>query len=114
MKIKVDVETMKPAEHNTQNRTLVSATESGGSPVLRHQERSVVPVSSEHAQSLSTRAEVLQVADGLPSKEEVLRVVASKCLQIAPPRCKDDYDKFLAYLETVKRVLTGRIFCDNS
>ena len=107
MEIKIDVETMKRAEHNTQNRTPVSATESGGSPELRHQERSAVPVLSEHAQSLSTGAEVLQVANPILREEDLSFLIASNYLQTTPPRCKDDHEQFLAYMEKIRVLLTG-------
>ena len=112
--MKIDVESMKPAEHNTQNRTPVSATESGGSPELRHQERSAVPVLSEHAQSLSTGAEVLQVANRILREEDLLALIASNDLQTTPPRGKDDHEQFLAYVKEMRVLLAGRKFRDSS
>ena len=105
LKINIDVETMKPAEHNTQNRTPASATESGESPGLRYQERSAAPVSSGHAQPLSTRAEVLQAPNRIPTEEELFRLIVSNYLQTTPPTCKDERDEFKAYLKEMKVLL---------
>lgn len=105
--MKIDVETMKPAEYNTQDRTPVSATESEGAPDGRHQEAFAVPVSSAHTQPLSTGAEVLQTANCIPTEGEVLRLIASNYLLTTPPRCKDERDEFLTYLKEMRVVLTG-------
>ncbi|XP_078347663.1 uncharacterized protein LOC144632801 isoform X1 [Oculina patagonica] len=107
LKLMVGVEIMKPAEHNTQDRTPVSATEAGGSPELGHQETSAVPVSSGHAHPLSTGAEVLQAPNPIPTEGEVLRLIASNYLMTTPPRCKDEHDEFLTYLKKMSVVLTG-------
>ncbi|XP_078347736.1 uncharacterized protein LOC144632861 [Oculina patagonica] len=50
LKVRIDVETMKPAEHNIQNRTPVSGTRSGRSPDGMHHEASTEPVASSHIQ----------------------------------------------------------------
>ena len=99
---------MEPAEHNTQNRTPVSATESGGSPELRNQERPGVPVSPGHAQpSCAGEAEVLQAPNHIPTEGEVLCLIASNYLQTTPPTCKDERDEFKAYLKEMRVLLTG-------
>ena len=108
LKIKIDVETMKATEHNTQKTTPVSATESGGSPELRNQERSAAPVSSGHAQpSCTGEAEVFQAPNYFPSEQEVLCLIALNYLQNTPPKCKDDHDKFEAHLKKMRVLLTG-------
>ena len=100
------METVKHAEHNTQNRTPASATESGGSPELRHQERSAVPVSSGDTQPLSTGAEVVQASNHI-STEKVLSSIADKYLQAVQPSTVDEFFNFLAYMEKMRITITG-------
>ncbi len=98
---------MKPAEHNTQDRTPVSGINSGGSLDGRHREASEAPVSSGDNQPLSTGAEVLQTSNRIPTEGEVLRLIASNYLLTTPPRCKDDHEDFLAYMEKMRVIITG-------
>ena len=99
---------MKPAKHNTQNRTPVSATESGESQELGYQERSGVPVSSGHAQpSFTDEAEVLQAPNRIPSREEVLCLMALNYLQTTAPTCKEERDELEAYLKKMGVLLAG-------
>ncbi len=96
---------MKPAEYNTQNRAPVLATESGGADG-GHLEASAKPVTSGHNQSLSSGAEVFQ-AQNINPTEGVLNWIASNYLQTTPPTCMDDHNKFLAYMERMRLVITG-------
>ena len=95
LKMKVDVESMKPAEHITQNRTPASETESEGSPKLSHQGGSAVPA----------RADILQAP--ILTENELFRLIAANYLQTTPPMCEDDRDNFLTYLKEMRVVLTG-------
>ncbi len=90
MKLRIDVETIKPAEHNTQDRTPVSGTESEGSPDGRQQEASEAHVSSAHTKHT-----------------EVLSKIALYYMKAVPPENKDDPKNFLAYMEKMKRIITG-------
>ena len=101
------METMTPAEHNTQNTTPVLATESEGSSDGRCQEASSVPVSSGRAQPLSTGAEVLQTPCVIPTGEELFRLIVSNYLKTTPPTCKDERDEFKAYLKEMRVLVTG-------
>ena len=80
LNVRIDVKTMKAAEHNTQNRTPVLATDSEGSSDRRHEEASTVPVSSGHAQPLSSGAEILQTPCVIPTGEELFRLIVSNYL----------------------------------
>ena len=107
LKIKIGVETMKPAEQkNTQDRSHVSAIESGGSQTGGHHE---VPVTSGHPQSSSTGAEALQAPNRILTEElkELFRLIASNYLLTTPPRCKDDHDNFLTYMKEMRVTITG-------
>ena len=102
------MDSMKHAEHNTKNRTPVSATESGGSPELRHQERSAAPVSSGHVHpSCTGEAEAVQAPNRILTAEELFRLIASNYLLTTPPRCKDERDEFKAYLKEMRVLVTG-------
>ena len=104
------METMAPAELNTQDRTLFSARESGGSQNGGHQEASVVPVLSGHTQSSCTgiSAQHPQAPmSPIPSEREVLRLIASNYVLNTPPKCKADRDDFMAYMEKMKVIITG-------
>ena len=103
MKLRIDVETLRPAEHNTQNRTPVSASDIGG-----NQETSEIPVSSGQTQSSCSCAEALQAPmSPIPSEGEIFRYIASNYLQTTPPTCKADQDDFLAYLRKMRVLITG-------
>ena len=94
---------MTPAEHNTQDRTLVSASQDGGP-----QETSAIPVSSGHTQSSCTVAEAPQTPmSPIPTEGEVLRLIASKYLLNAPPSFKADHDDFLECLESMRGFIAG-------
>ena len=102
LKLRIDVETMAPAELNTQNKTPVSARELGRSQNGGHQE---VPVSSGHTQSPCTGSGAQlphAPVSPIPTEGEVLRLIATNYLQTTPPRSKADHDDFLAYLEKMR------------
>ena len=88
------METMKAAEHNPQDKTPISARESGRSPDWRHQGVSSAPVRSEHTQPLSPAG-------------EVLCLIAKNYLLTTPPRCKDDHEDFLIYMERMGCIIAG-------
>ena len=101
------METMTPAEFNTQDKTPVSTRELGGSENGGHQE---VPVSSGHTQSPCTGSgsQLPQVPmSPIPTEGEVLRLIASNYLLNTPPKCKADRDDFVAYIEKMKVMITG-------
>jgi len=68
LEITIDVETMKPAEHNTETRTPI------------------------------------------PTKEDVLCLIAANYLQNTPPRSKADRDAFVAYMKEMRLLITGFTF----
>ena len=107
LKLRIEVDTMNPAEHYTQERTPVSTVESGGSRNVGHQGTSAVPVSSGQTQPSCTGAEAHQAPNLIPTKEEVLCLIATNYLQARPLRCKDDCDDFLAYMEKMQLIITG-------
>ena len=98
--LRIDVETMKPAEHNTQAfRTPASTVKAKGSQNGGHQKASVLPVLSGYTQPEN---EVSQ-----PSVEEVLCVIADKYVKATPLSSKDDWDSFLAYMKEMKHTMTS-------
>ncbi len=99
LKIKVEVEDMKPAEPNTQNRTPVPGIvlALGGSQDDRHQEASAPTETSGHTQA----------PNPIPTKDEVLRLIASNYLRTTPPGCKDDHDYFLRYMKEMELIFAG-------
>ena len=103
--VRIDVETMKRAEHNTQAfRTPASTVESEESQNGGHQMAPVLHVPSGYTQPVN---EVSQ-----PSVEKVLTVIADKYLKATPLRSKDDLDSFLAYMREMRLIITGvRIGC---
>ena len=106
MKLRIDVETMTPAEPNTQDKTAVSARELGRSQNDGHQE---VPVSSGHTQSscTGTGAQPPQAPmSPIPTEGEVLRLIATNYLQTTPPRSKADHNDFLAHMEKMRVIIT--------
>ncbi|KAL9957114.1 hypothetical protein ACROYT_G038716 [Oculina patagonica] len=104
LNIKIDVETMKPTEHNTQDRTPVSRMDSGGSPDGRHQEASSVPVTSAHTQPSCTGAEAPQAPNHIPT--EVLSKIALYYMKAVPPE-HNDPKNFLAYMKEMRLAITG-------
>ena len=108
LEIRIDVETMKHAEHNTETRTPFSAIESGGSQNGGHQEACAVPVSSGHTQPACTGAEDPQTPmSHIPTEGEILRLIAANYLQNTPPRSKADRDDFVAYIKEMKLLFRG-------
>ena len=103
LKLRIDVETMTLAEHNTQDRTPVSARESGGSQNGQHQDTSTEPVPLEDTQPES---EVPQAPSPIPT-EQVLCLIADMYLKVAPPSNKDDCESFLAYMKQMRTTITG-------
>jgi len=101
LKLKIDVETMTPTEHNTQDRTPVSTVESGGSGNVGQHGVSAGPVSSGQNQSSCANAEAPQTPNSIPTEGQVLRLIATNYLRVKPFSCKDDCDDFLTYLEKI-------------
>ncbi|XP_020611285.1 uncharacterized protein LOC110049799 [Orbicella faveolata] len=99
--LRIDVFATKPTEHNTQDRTPVSTTESVGSNDGEHNETSAVPVPSEYT-CMQTENEARQA-----STEEVLRLIAYRYLDATPPSNKDEFNSFLAYMKEMRLVITG-------
>ncbi|XP_020629198.1 uncharacterized protein LOC110066318 [Orbicella faveolata] len=107
LKVRIDVDTMKPAEQcNTQDRT-VSTIESKGSRDGEHQEASAGPVPSGHTQPLCTGAEAHQAPMSPTDPEKVLCLIATNYLQAKPFRCESDCDDFLAYMREMRLIITG-------
>ena len=82
LKLRIDVETMTPAELNTQDKTPSSCTCTGA-------QLPQAPMSP------------------IPTEKEVLRLIASNYLQNTPPKCKADHDDFLAHMEKMRVIITG-------
>ena len=104
MKLKIDVEAM---EHSTQDRTPVSTVESAGSRNVEQHGAYVVPVSSEQNQSSCVHAEAPQAPMYIPTKEEVLCVIAANFMQTTPPKNRDEHYDFLTYLKDIGATITG-------
>ena len=100
MDIRIDVETKKPAEHNSETRNSVSAIESGGSQNGGQQGTSTVPVSS--GAEMPQASNVIQ-----PETQTALAQIALKYLETAPPSCKDDLDDFMTYMGKMRCIITG-------
>ena len=99
LKLTIDVETMTPAEHNTQDRTPLSARESGASQNGRHQETSPEPVPLGDTK-------VPQAPSPIPT-EQVLCLIAHMYLNASPLSNKDDSESFLAYMKEMRTTITG-------
>ena len=100
LEVRIDVETMKPAEHNTATRNPVSAIESESPQDGGHQSTSSVPVSSG--------AEAPQASNVVQREtQKVLNLIASKYLETAPPSCKDDFEEFMTYMGKMRFIITG-------
>ena len=111
--LRIDVETMKPAEHNSQAfRIPASTAESEGSQNGGHHEASTVPVSSGQTQPSCTCAEATQapMSSKIPTEGEVLRLIAFSYLQATQPSSKDDFESFLEYMEKMRLNITGVSF----
>ena len=100
MKLRIDVDTMKHAEHNTQDRT-VSAIESEGSQSGEHQ------VASGQTQASCTQDEARQTPNPIPTKEDLFCLIIANYLQKTPPSCKADHDDFMAYAKEMRLIITG-------
>jgi len=100
LEIKIDVGTMKPAEHSTETRNPVSAIESGGSQNGGHQGTSTEPVSSGAETPQASSVILLET-------QTVLAQIASKYLETAPPSCKEDLDDFMTYMGKMRFIITG-------
>jgi len=99
LKLRIDVEKVKSAEQNTQGRTPVSAIESGGSQDGEHLEAFAASVPSGHTQPES---EVSQAFT-----EKVLCLIASRYVEGTSPSSEDDFDRFMAYMEKMRVIITG-------
>ena len=98
MKLKIDVEVMKPTEHSTlQDKTPVSTVESGGSQ----------NVSSGQNQSSGVNAEAPQAPMYFPTIEQVLCGIAANVMKTTAPKNWDEHDHFLTYLERIRATLTS-------
>jgi len=104
LKFRIDVETMTPAEHNTQDRTPVSSRESGGSQNGGHQDTSTEPVPLGDTQP---EREVPQAPSPIPTEQQVLCLIADMYLKAAPLSNRDDCDSFLAYMKQMRTTITG-------
>ena len=114
LEVRIDVKTMKSAEHNTQAfRTPASTVKSEGSQNGGHQKVSLTPVLSEYTQPENEASQ--------PSVEEILCLIADKYLKATPLRNKDDLDNFKAYMKEMRLIITGvcigslliRVKCDS-
>ena len=103
LKIKVEVETLKPAEPTEQ--TSVSTVESAECQKGQHQEPSTAPTLLGHTQPKGT--EVPQAVKSVPTQSEVLCSIASRYLEDISPRSREDYSNFLTYMEKMRVTLTG-------
>ena len=98
--VRIDVKTMKSAQHSTQAfRTPASTVKSEGSQNGGHQKVSVIPVLCGYTQP---EDEVSQ-----PSVEETLCLIADKYLKATPLRNKDDLNDFKAYMKEMRLIITG-------
>ena len=101
------MDTLKPNEHNKQDRT-VSAIESEGSRDGEHQAASAMPVSSGQTQASCTGDEAHQAPNPIGLKEtEVLCKIADNYLDNSPPKSKVDRDDFVAYMKEMRLIITG-------
>ena len=107
LKVRIDVDTMKPAEQrNTQDRT-VSTIESEGSRDGVHQKASAGAVPSGHTQPLCTGADAHQAHMSPTDPEKVLCLIAANYLQAKPFQCGSDCDAFMAYMREMRLIITG-------
>ena len=93
------MKTIKPAGQNTQYNTPVSTSQAGQSPDEGHEEVCAVTVSS-------AQPEVQQAANPIPTEGELLRLIAKNYLLTTPPRCEDDHNNFLSYMERMRHTIT--------
>ena len=107
MKLKVDVEAMKPTEHSTQDGTPVSTVQSGGSRNVGQHGASIVPVSSGQNQSSCVNAEAPQAPTYFPTTEQVLGFIAVNFVQTTPPRNRVEHDYLRNYLREIGAILKG-------
>ena len=110
LNLKIDVETMKPAEHNRHAlRIPASTVKSEGSQNVGHQEASAAPVSSGQTQPSCTADETTQapMSSAILTEGEVLRLIAVTYLQTTQPSCTNDFNSFWEYMEKMRVTLTG-------
>ena len=106
LNIKVEVDTLKPAERNTHTTTPDSALDSADCHVVQHQEASALPVILEGIQPGG--AEVpRQVYTSFPTAAEVMSLIATNYIATTPPQCKDDHYEFIEYMEEMRLAITG-------
>ena len=106
LKLRIDVESMKPAEQNTQDRT-ASSKKPGGPQNGEQLEASTEPEPSEHTEPSSIEAEAPQTPTYTPTKEQVLCLFADNYLKNVPPKSKDEHVEFLTYLKEMQLIITG-------
>ncbi|XP_078367695.1 uncharacterized protein LOC144651630 isoform X2 [Oculina patagonica] len=104
LKIRIDVETIKSAEHNTQDRTPVMSRSQNSGPQGASAVQDV-PVTSGPTQSSYTGAAVPQVPNFITT-EGVLSLIASNYLLTTPPRNKEERDDFLKYMKEMRVIIT--------
>ena len=106
LKLRIDVDSMKPAEQNTQDRT-ASSKKPGGPHNGKQLESSTESVSSGHTEPLSSWAvQAPQTPDHIPTPGELLRVIAAKYMEAAPLESKQDFGDFLEYLKEMQLIVT--------
>ncbi|XP_022777916.1 uncharacterized protein LOC111319398 [Stylophora pistillata] len=96
LNIKVDVEHMKLADHDTSSTPSVSTMESAGCQMA-----STPPGTNRKRQS-DTDLEDLQ-----PFEKKVLCRIAMNYLDTTPPRSRDERSEFQEYLQKMKVLITG-------
>ena len=99
------MESMKPAEPNTRDRT-ASSKKTGGPQNSKQQEASAEPVPSGHTEPSCIGAEAPQAPNQIPTKGEVLRVIAANYMKVTPPKSKDEHVAFLEYMKEMQLVIT--------
>jgi len=104
LKLRIDVDSMKLAEQNTQDRT-TSSKKRGGLQHGEQLEASAEPVPSGHTEPSTIGTEAPQAPNPIPSNEEVFRWIVVNYLKSTPPKSKDEHDEFLAYLKELRLVL---------
>ena len=104
--LRIDVETMKPAEENTQDRT-ASSKKPGGPQNGEQQKAPPEPVPSGHTEP--SRIEAVQAPQALDhiATEDVLCLIATNYLKCTPPNSMDDHGNFLSYMREMRLIITG-------
>ena len=100
------MESMQPAEQNTQDRT--ASSKKPGRPQNGEQlEASTEPVPSGHTELSNIEAEAPQTPAHSPTGKQVLCLIATNYLKTTPPKSKDDHGEFLRYLKEMDLLFTG-------